>query len=143
MVDFDFLTQAPPGGAYYAFVDSAVPPAPPTQISQLGGIITEVVVEAERSAYIVEMNDTISFTAKITDVADNSNITGAGVDYIWDYGNTNQSLGIAASNTEGNATFDFTPSGISPGSMIWPSSYKTTYRRSAAGNSRRYGNATM
>ena len=23
VVDFDFLTQAPPGGAYYAFVDSA------------------------------------------------------------------------------------------------------------------------
>ena len=46
-------------------------------------------VEAERSAYIVEMNDTMSFNAKITDVADNSNISGAGVDYIWDYGNTN------------------------------------------------------
>ena len=35
-----------------------------TQISTLGGIITEVVVEAERPAYIVEMNDTVSFTAR-------------------------------------------------------------------------------
>ena len=144
MVDFDFLTQAPPGGAYYAFVDSAVPPAPPTQISQLGGIITEVVVEAERSAYIVEMNDTISFTAKITDVADNSNITGAGVDYIWDYGNTNQSLGIAASNSEGNATFDFTPSGISPGFYDLAIVVQDDLTDAlAAGNSRRYGNATI
>lgn len=55
----------------------------------MGGIITEVVVEAERPAYIVEMNDMVSFNAKITDVADNSNISGASVDYIWDYGNTN------------------------------------------------------
>ena len=144
VVDFDFLTQAPPGGAYYAFVDSAVPPAPPTQISQLGGIITEVVVEAERSAYIVEMNDTISLTAKITDVADNSNISGAGVDYIWDYGNTNQSLGIVASNSEGNATFDFTPSGIAPGyydlAIVVQDDLSAAL---AAGNARRYGNATI
>ncbi|DAC58735.1 MAG TPA: hypothetical protein D7I08_03530, partial [Candidatus Poseidoniales archaeon] len=77
----------------------------PTLISTLGGIITEVVVEAERSAYIVEMNDTIDLTAKITDIADNSNISGAGVDFIWDFGKTNQTLGTVASNSDGNATY--------------------------------------
>ena len=103
-----------------------------------------MVVEAERSAYIVEMNDTISLTAKITDVADNSNISGAGVDYIWDYGNTNQSLGIVASNSEGNATFDFTPSGIAPGyydlAIVVQDDLSAAL---AAGNARRYGNATI
>ena len=99
VVDFDFLTEAPVGGAYYTFVDPSVPPAPPTAISTLGGIITEVVVDAERPAYIVEMNDTITLTSKITDIADGSNITGASVDYIWDFGNTNLSLGTATTNS--------------------------------------------
>ena len=144
VVDFDFLTQAPPGGAYYAFVDSAVPPAPPTQISTLGGIVTEVVVEAERGAYIVEMNDTVSFTAKVTDIADSSNISGIGVDYIWDYGNSNQSLGTVTTDGEGNATFDFTPSGIAPGyydvGIVVQDDLSAAL---SAGNSRRYGNSTI
>ena len=88
-------------------------PAPPTLISQLGGIITEVVVEAERPAYIVEMNDTVSFNAKITDVRQ--------LQHQWCPGGlhlglrrTNQSLGVSTTDSEGT-TFDFTPSGIAPG----------------------------
>ena len=144
VVDFDFLTQAPPGGAFYTFVDSSVPPAPPTLISTLGGIITEVVVEAERPAYIVEMNDTVAFNAKITDIADSSNISGASVDYIWDYGNTNQSLGTVSTDSEGNATFSFTPSGIAPGyydvGIVVQDDLSAAL---SAGNSRRYGNLSI
>ena len=143
-VDFDFLTQAPEGGAYYTFVDPAVPPAAPTLISTLGGIITEVVVEAERSAYIVEMNDTIDLTAKITDIADNSNISGAGVDFIWDFGKTNQTLGTVASNSDGNATYSFTPSGIAPGyydvGIVVQDDLTAPL---VAGNAQRYGNSTV
>ncbi|MEC8708158.1 MAG: transglutaminase domain-containing protein [Candidatus Thermoplasmatota archaeon] len=143
-VDFDFLTQAPEGGAYYTFVDPAVPPAAPTLISTLGGIITEVVVEAERSAYIVEMNDTIDLTAKITDIADNSNISGAGVDFIWDFGKTNQTLGTVASNSEGNATYSLTPSGIAPGyydvGIVVQDDLTAPL---VAGNAQRYGNSTV
>ena len=144
ILDFDFVSQAPAGGAYYAFVDTSVPPAPPAQISTLGGIITEVVVEAERSSYIVEMNNTVSFTAKITDIADNSNISGASVDYVWDYGKSNQSLGTVVSNGEGNSTFDFTPSGIAPG--FYDVGIVVQDDLTAAlseGNSRRYGNLTV
>ena len=144
VVDFDFETQAPAGGAYYTYVDSALPPAPPTLISTLGGIVTEVAIEAERSAYIVEMNDTVSFTAKITDVADNSNVSGASVDYIWDYGNTNQSLGTVSSDADGNATLPFTPSGIAPGyydvGIVVQDDLSAVLN---AGNSRRYGNSTI
>ena len=143
-VDFDFLTQAPEGGAFYTFVDPAVPPAAPTLISTLGGIITEVVVEAERSAYIVEMNDTIDLTAKITDIADNSNISGAGVDFIWDFGKTNQTLGTVASNSDGNATYSFTPSGIAPGyydvGIVVQDDLTAPL---VAGNAQRYGNSTV
>ena len=144
VVDFDFETQAPVGGAYYTYVDSSQPPAPPTLISTLGGIVTEVAVEAERSAYIVQMNDTVSFTAKITDVADNSNVSGASVDYIWDYGNTNQSLGTVSSDADGNATLPFTPSGIAPGyydvGIVVQDDLSAVLN---AGNSRRYGNSTI
>ena len=144
VVDFDFETQAPVGGAYYTYVDSSQPPAPPTLISTLGGIVTEVAVEAERSAYIVQMNDTVSFTAKITDVADNSNVSGASVDYIWDYGNTNQSLGTVSSDADGNATLPFTPSGIAPGyydvGIVVQDDLSAVLN---AGNARRYGNSTI
>ena len=144
VLDFDFMTLAPPGGAYYAYVDSSMPPAPPTLISTLGGIVTDAVVEAERGAYIVQMNDTVDWTAKITDLADSSNISGAAVEYIWDYGNTNQSLGTVSSGADGNATFSFTPSGIAPGHydvlIVVQDDLSSAL---SAGNSRRYGNSTL
>ena len=144
VLDVDFQSQAPIGGAYYAFVDTSVPPSPPTLISTLGGIVTEVAVEAERGAYIVEMNDTVDFTAKITDIADSSNVSGASVDYIWDYGNTNQSLGTVTSGADGNATFSFTPSGILPGFYDVGIVVQDDLLSSLAeGNSRRYGNSTV
>ena len=144
VLDFDFMTLAPPGGAYYAYVDSALPPAPPTLISTLGGIVTDVVVEAERGAYIVEMNDTIDWTAKITDLADSSNISGAAVEYIWDYGNTNQSLGTVTSDADGNATFSYTPSGIAPGHYdVLIVVQDDLSAALSAGNTRRYGNSTL
>ncbi|MGB1587777.1 MAG: transglutaminase domain-containing protein [Poseidonia sp.] len=144
VLDFDFITLAPAGGAYYAYVDSAQPPAPPSQISIEAGIVTEFVVEAEQSAYIVEMNDTVDFTAKITDVADGSNVSSASVEFIWDYGNTNVSLATVASDAEGNATHSFTPSGIEPGfydvGIIVQDDLSAAL---SAGNTRRYGNGTV
>ncbi len=90
------------------------------------------------------MNDTVSFNAKITDVADNSNISGASVDYIWDYGNTNQSLGVSTTDSEGNATFAFTPSGIAPGFYDMAIVVQDDLSAAlAAGNARRYGNASV
>ena len=143
-ITFDLLTLAPVGGAYYAYVDAAQPPAPPTLISVDGGIVTEVVIEPERLAYIIEMNDTVDLIAKITDVADSSNVSGATVEYIWDYGGTNLSLGTVASDAEGNATFAFTPSGISPGyydvAIVIQDDLSAAL---TAGNTRRYGNISV
>ena len=90
------------------------------------------------------MNDTVSFNSKITDEADNSNISGASVDYIWDYGNTNQSLGVSTTDSEGNATFAFTPSGIAPGFYDMAIVVQDDLSAAlAAGNARRYGNASV
>jgi transglutaminase-like putative cysteine protease len=144
ILDFDFITMSPPGGAYYRYVDTAVPPSPPNSISLLGGIITEFKVEPETSSYIVEMNDTVDFTAKITDVADGSNITGASVEFIWDYGNSNQSLGSVNSDPDGNATTSFSPNGIAPGYYNVLIVVQDDLTASLSqGNSRRYGNSTM
>ncbi len=144
VLDFDFLTLAPPGGAYYAYVDPSQPPSPPTQISIDAGIITEVVVDAERPAYIVEMNDTVDFTAKITDVADGSNVSSASVEFVWDYGNTNVTLATVSSDAEGNATHSFTPSGIAPGFYDVAIMVQDDLTAAlTAGNTRRYGNSTI
>jgi len=144
VLDFDFLTLAPPGGAYYAYVDPAQPPSPPTQISVSGGLVTEVVVEAERPVYIVEMNTSVDFTAKITDIGDGSNVSSAPVEFIWDYGNTNTTLATVSSDAEGNATHTFTPSGIAPGyydvAMVVQDDLSAAL---AAGNTRRYGNFSI
>ncbi len=143
-LDFDFLTLAPAGGAYYAYVDSAQPPAPPTLISIDAGIVTEVVVESEQGAYIVEMNDTVDFTAKITDIADGSNISSASVDFIWDYGKANVSLSTVSSDADGNATYAFTPSGIAPGFYDLGIVVQDDLTAAlTAGSTRRYGNSTI
>lgn len=141
---FDFLSLAPEGGAYYAYVDPAQPPSPPTLISIDAGLVTEVVVEAERPAYIVEMNSTVDFTAKVTDIADGANVSSASVDFIWDYGNSNVTLATVSSDAEGNATHTFTPSGIAPGfydlAIVVQDDLSAAL---AAGNTRRYGNSTV
>ena len=144
VLDLDFFSEAPVGGSYYAYVDTSLPPAPPTLISTLGGIVTEVVIGPERPAYIVEMNETVDFTAKITDVADNSNLTGVSVEYIWDYGRANTSLGTTTSDTDGNATFQFSPNGIAPG--YYDVAIVVQDELTAAlvdGNTRRFGNISV
>ena len=144
VLEFDFESQAPVGGAYYSYLDTSMPPSPPALISVLGGIESEVVVTAERPNYIVEMNDTIDFVAKITDVADGSNITGASVEYIWDYGNANITLGTVSSDADGNATFQFTPSGLAPGYYDLLVIVRDDVSSSlSAGNTRHLGNSTL
>ena len=144
ILDLDFLSQAPEGGAYYAYVDPSVPPAPPTLISTLGGIVTDTVVTAERPAYIVEMNASVDFLTKVTDVADGSNISGVSVEYIWDYGGANTSLGTATTNAQGNASLAYVPDGIAPGyynvGMVVQDDLTAAL---ADGNTRRYGNVSV
>ncbi len=144
VVEFDFESQAPLGGAYYSYLDTSLPPSPPTLVSVLGGIESEVVVTAERPNYIIEMNNTVDLIAKITDLADGSNVSGASVEYIWDYGVSNTSLGTVSSDADGNATFSFTPSSIAPGYYDLMVIIQDDISSSlTAGNTRYLGNSTL
>ena len=66
------------------------------------------------------------------------------MDYIWDFGNTNLSLGTATTNSDGNASLPFTPSGIAPGyydvGIVVQDDLTAAL---AAGNARRFGNLTV
>jgi len=119
MADFD--TPAQPGGAYFQWVDSAVPPALPQMPSTTWGIESDVILsvpEGMPSDVIAVMNSTIEIRAWVGDIADNSNVSGAQVDYILDYGGANISIGSASSAADGNATLMWTVSGVDPGQYI-------------------------
>ena len=115
--DFDSLSQ--PGGAYYQWVDSSVPPALPQIPSTTWGIESEVVLQTPPGAdVIVVMNSSVDFTVRVGDVADNSNVSGATVNYIMDYGGVNLSIGSATSGADGNTTLSWNVAGIDPGQYV-------------------------
>ena len=144
ILDMDFDSQAPIGGAYYRYVDTTVPPALPIPPGTLVGFESEFVVSTERRNLIVEVNGTIDFNATITDVADDSNVSDASVEFIFDYGNTNVSIGTAISDAAGFAGVGWTASGIAPGYYdVLMIVYDDLTDPLATGNSRRTGNSTL
>ena len=119
MTDFD--TPSQPGGPYYQYVDAAVPPALPQMPSTTWGIESDVIVETpegQPADIIAIMNSSINLNSWVGDIADNSNVSGAQVNYILDYGGANISIGNAISDAEGNATLLWTVSGVDPGLYI-------------------------
>jgi len=143
-LDLDFDSMAPLGGAYYRLVDTSVPPAQPVIPSLLVGIESEFVVEPERSALIVEVNNTVEFVTKVTDVADNSNITGAAVEYIFDWGGSNTSLGTSTTDGDGNSTLEWNASSTPPGYYnVLVIVYDDLTAGLSAGNTRRTGNSSL
>ncbi len=144
ILNMDFDTMAPEGGAYFRFVDTSVPPSPPALPSTLVGIESEFVVEPERDALIVEVNQSLDLNAKILDVADMSNVSGATVEYIFDYGRTNISLGTSVSDAEGNSTFQWNAASTAPGFYdVQIIVYDDLTAGLAQGNSRRTGNSSI
>ncbi|MAI39755.1 MAG: hypothetical protein CMA09_00470 [Euryarchaeota archaeon] len=144
VLNLDFDTMGPLGGPYYRFVDTSLPPAQPVIPSLLVGIESEFVVEPERPALIVEVNNTVEFVTKVTDVADNSNITGASVEYIFDWGGTNVSLGTSSTDGEGNSTFEWNASSTNPGYYdVLVVVYDDLTSGLSPGNTRRTGNSSV
>tara|TARA_B100001093_G_scaffold265270_1_gene253660 strand:+ start:51789 stop:60722 length:8934 start_codon:yes stop_codon:yes gene_type:complete len=144
LLNMDFDSMAPEGGAYYRLVDSSIPPANPVLPTTLVGFESEFVVTSPRDSAIVELNQTVEFNATITDVADSSNISGTSVEFIFDWGNTNVSLGTASSDADGLAIFEWTPTGIAPGyyDVLMLVNDDLTAGLTQ-GNSRRTGNSTL
>ena len=86
----------------------------------------------------------ILFNTSVFDVADKSNVSGVSVEYIWDYGNSNQSLGTAVTDAEGNASFTWVTSSIAPGDYVLQMLVADDLTDPlAVGNSRRTGNSTF
>ena len=144
ILNMDFDTMAPTGGAYFRLVDTSIPPAAPTLPSTLVGIESEFVVESEQRSLIVEVNQALDFNSKVTDVADKSNVSGASVEYIFDWGNTNVSMGFGVSNLDGNSSLQWTATGISPGYYdVLMIVYDDLTDSLGQGNSRRTENSTI
>jgi hypothetical protein len=144
ILNMDFDTLAPPGGAYFRFVDNTLPPATPVLPSTLVGIESEFVVAPERDSLIVEVNQALDFNAKISDVADMSNVTGATVEYIFDYGGANISMGTDVSDAQGNSTLQWTATSIAPGYYdVLVVVYDDLTAGLGQGNSRRTGNSLI
>ena len=85
------------------------------------GIESDVVLSPPEDGsrdVIAVMSTNVDFNIRVTDVADGSNVSGAQVDYIIDYGGANISIGNALTDAEGNATFSWTVSGVNPGRYV-------------------------
>ena len=131
--------MAPLGGAYFRLVDTSVPPNPPTFPSLEVGIESEFVVKSDNPINFVS-GDEITINATVLDVADQSNVSGVTVQYIWDF-KSNQSIGTALTDAEGNASFTWTTSNIAPGDYILQLLVADDLTDPLAdGNSRRTGN---
>ena len=112
----DFDSLASEGGAYFVWIDSATPPAPPQTPSTTWGIESDVVVNSGPLVNLIAtINTTVEIQARITDVADGSNLSGSVVNYILDYGGANISIGSSTSDNEGNATLSWLITGVDPG----------------------------
>ena len=144
ILNMDFDTMAPVGGPYYRFVDMTVPPATPVLPSTLVGFESEFVVTTELRELLVEVNGTVDFNATVTDVADGSNITDASVEFIFDYGNTNVSMGTGITDAAGFAGVGWTANGIAPGFYdVLMVVYDDLSDPLATNNARRTGNSTL
>ncbi len=73
-----------------------------------------------------------------------SNVSDATVEFIFDYGNTNITIGSVISDGFGNVSLSWAPVGISPGYYdLRMVVYDDLTDGLSQGNSRRYGNATI
>ena len=112
------LTRLLLDGPYYTWIDSSVSP-PPSIPSTTWGIESEVRLQSLPAVdLIAEINTTVEIVVKVTDIADNSNVTGSTVDFIADYGGSNQSIGSATSGADGNATLVWLVNGVDPGKYV-------------------------
>ncbi|MEC8540556.1 MAG: Ig-like domain-containing protein [Candidatus Thermoplasmatota archaeon] len=148
-IRFDFYSQQPDGGPYYAseepifdsLADSITNLPTPTILL---GIESEFVVElASKEELSTVTNNGVELSTIVTDVADSSLLANVTVGYFFDYNGTNISMGNSQTNENGTANLTWTANGISPGSykiLIIVDDDLTDPL--AKGNSRHTGNST-
>ena len=153
LFNFDFYTFAPEDGPFFASGETIVDPISGNTTSQpepsiLVGVesefvVTNFVVDKEREN-IVLTNNNFNFSALVTDIADDSPVANASVQFIFDWNGTNQTIGSVLSDENGTAILQWNALGIAPGrydvrmqvadDLTDPLDY---------GNSRRTGNFSM
>ena len=100
VIDFNFESMAPAGGAYYRVVDTSTPPNPPVLPSVTIGIESEFLVEEELSVIEFVSGESVVFNTSVSDIADNSNISDVTVDYIWELWQHKRILGNSGNRCE-------------------------------------------
>ena len=107
-LEVNFAVAAPPGGAYYNYLGEFAPSAGI-------GIESEAALTVADVPDAAVINVTIDMVIHVHDIADNSNITGVVVNYEFDFGGSNTSIGTATTDSEGNATLSWPVQGFEPG----------------------------
>lgn len=103
----DFITYAGPNGPYYEMLN------PPFALI---GIESELVLTSNTSAVIVEAGNPIIYNITITDVANGSAVVGETVNFTWDWGGGDISIGAAVSGVGGVAIHNWNvPPDMAPG----------------------------
>jgi hypothetical protein len=151
-VSFDFYTQGPTGGPYYAYEESFLN-ASDGNLSALPAAVIDVGIESElvlnvlgdrEIENVVVTNGQFQFSILVTDFADNSFVPNEDVEFIFDWNGTNQSIGTARSNENGTANFSWTATGIAPGVYdIRVVAYDNISSPLVVGNTRHLGNSTF
>ncbi len=148
-IRFDFYSQQPEGGPYYASEEPIIDEltgtisALPTPIV-LVGIESEFVVEILVKEKITTItNGDVDLSGLVVDFADRSLLEGVNVEFFFDFNGSNVSMGNALTDENGTANLTWPASGIAPGSyeiLVMVADDLTDPL--AKGNSRHIGNST-
>ena len=148
-IRFDFYSQQPEGGPYYASEEPIIDEltgtisALPTPIV-LVGIESEFVVEILVKEKITTItNDNIDLSGLVVDLADFSLLDDVNVEFYFDYNGSNISMGNSLTDENGTANLTWPATGIAPGSyeiLVMVADDLTDPL--AIGNSRHLGNST-
>ncbi|DAC27260.1 MAG TPA: hypothetical protein D7H99_05020 [Candidatus Poseidoniales archaeon] len=148
-VNFDFYSQAPTGGPFFAsgdpIIDSSGALTDQPIPTFLAGAESEfVVTQGERIAESVLTNNDVEMNVTITDIGSRSILEGISVEYYFDWNNTNVSMGTIITDESGIANLTWNAAGIAPGEYsIMALVQDDLTDPLAVGNSRRTGNFTL
>ncbi|MAE38689.1 MAG: hypothetical protein CL969_03530 [Euryarchaeota archaeon] len=133
----DFAAFGGSGTSVYYSMNTA-PPA-------LIGLESELVLSSNTSAVIVEAGNSISYNVTVTDVGDSSAVAGEAVNFTWDWGGSNTSIGQVVTGSDGEAILNWVvPGAMAPGYYdvrIWMDNDTTDPL--TTGSTRWWGNETF
>ena len=120
-IRFDFYSQQPVGGPYYASEEPIIDPltesisALPTP-TVLVGIESEFVIQLADARELTTLtNNDVQLSTVVTDLADSSFLAGVSVEFFFDFNGSNVSMGTSQTDANGSANLTWNAAGIAPG----------------------------